>query len=558
MAIQSLYGDEQFNPNFNSITQVFEATHKREWGAWERSPLMHRSFISFRYGGKNIEDFGLIAIFRDDRLNKNLYSEFDDSVTEYETLDGQFYWGTSLKANQLTFNLATDGITEDELNEFTMWFKPGTIRELILAEHPNRGIRARVSAPPQISMIPFEKPISFTLDSITYSTSTTLYKGDVVLSFVMDEPYWYAINNYLDNYYFDVNDKFGSMCNTRQGHDYYRVVLQDKDCLKVIAEDYIPHISAIVVNNMLLGDNKRVNLNYSIIAPDSVSQTNAEYNGVITAAIDRDDTSAVQEGIVATVTSDSGANLTSSSPLYLYYSGTAPSKPIIQFTLTPSINDNGYINLPANSYTDSTTPYNYLKIGTAEMRFTTPAIYTGYNQAIDIIRHCSLNTSIYDIEALLKVGVNEYYSRTFALMCLKMLVNVGTDAGIETSTMSINDLNIFIAAFKNKMQYFYLNNSGTQDNMSATFRFNTKTGEATGAFNIRTVEVTTVQNSITNNPVNLIEENVGDMLRSSFIVIDGRNHLGIDGFITASDCLEITTDCSELTNLSIEYKNMYY
>ena len=547
MAIQSLYGDEQFNPNFNSITQVFEATHKREWGAWERSPLMRRSFISFRYGGKNIEDFGLIAIFRDDRLNKNVYSEFDDSVTEYETLDGQFYWGTSLKANQLTFNLATDGMTEYELNEFTMWFKPGTIRELILAEHPNRGIKARVSASPQISMIPFEEPISFTLDSTTYSTSTTLYKGDILLSFVMDDPYWYAINNYLDNYYFDVDDKFGSMCNTRQDHNYCQVVLQDKDCLKVIAEDYIPHISAVVVNNMLLGDNKRVNLNYSIIAPDNVSQTNEEYNGVITAAIDMDNTSELQEGTVATVTSNSGANLTSSSPLYLYYSGTAPSKPIIRFTLTPSINDNGYINLPANSYTDSITPYNYLKIGTAEMRFTTPAIYTGYNQAIDIILHCSLHDSIYDIEALLKTGVNEYYSRAFAIMCLRAMI-AASGTGINTSTMSISDLGQFITAFKTRMQNFYLNNNGTQNNMSATFEFNTRTGEAIGIFNIRT----------TDNNVASITENVGDMLRSSFIVINERNHPGADGFIAASDCLEIATDCSQLTNLSIEYKNMYY
>jgi len=34
---------------------------------------------------------------------------------------------------------------------------PGKIRELILAEHPNRVIDARIKEPPDLELIPFEE-----------------------------------------------------------------------------------------------------------------------------------------------------------------------------------------------------------------------------------------------------------------------------------------------------------------------------------------------------------------------------------------------------------------
>jgi len=64
---------------------------------------------------------------------------------------------------------------------------------LILAEHPNRAILARVAEPPQISLLPFEDDVTITINSVQYKTKTTLYKGDIHLKLVMDEPHWYAI-----------------------------------------------------------------------------------------------------------------------------------------------------------------------------------------------------------------------------------------------------------------------------------------------------------------------------------------------------------------------------
>ena len=65
-------------------SQVYLATHKGE----DRLPFMYRSFISFTYGGKFIEDFNLIATITGNKLNKNGYSSFEDTVSTYDNLDG--------------------------------------------------------------------------------------------------------------------------------------------------------------------------------------------------------------------------------------------------------------------------------------------------------------------------------------------------------------------------------------------------------------------------------------------------------------------------------------
>ena len=55
-------------------SQVYLATHEGE----HRLPFMNRSFISFSFGGKNIEDFDLISITNGEYLQKNGYSDFED------------------------------------------------------------------------------------------------------------------------------------------------------------------------------------------------------------------------------------------------------------------------------------------------------------------------------------------------------------------------------------------------------------------------------------------------------------------------------------------------
>jgi len=66
---------------------------------------MNRSFISFSYGGRQIEDFNLLAVVDGDRITRPGYSPFSDITSEYSVLDGQQYWGTHFDAKELTLLL---------------------------------------------------------------------------------------------------------------------------------------------------------------------------------------------------------------------------------------------------------------------------------------------------------------------------------------------------------------------------------------------------------------------------------------------------------------------
>ena len=265
-------------------TQVYLATHDEEGN---RLPLMNRSFISFSYGGKPIEDFNLIATFND-RLEKNVYAEFEDSTSDYETLDGQYFWGTHFQPNQLSFTLSTDGITQQELDNFKRYFMPGVEKELILAEHPNRAILARVSAAPRVSLLPFEEKVTVFNTQI----STTLYKGNINLSFVMDEPFWYGKMNYIPTYV-DGNS-----------------TLNNKDYLKIFLEDGIPFEQQLIGSPIFLGNSILVENNNGSGTTNNYLLLNNEQNTNITV---------------------------NNTAQYLFYAGTAPAKPIIKFDMTPKI-----------------------------------------------------------------------------------------------------------------------------------------------------------------------------------------------------------------------------
>ena len=94
-------------------TQVYMATHNGE-GEKSRLPFMNRSFISFSFGSVKdkdnkekpvyIEDFNLIATIDGDRLQRKGYSEFEDLTSNYDVLDGHFYWGTHYTNHTLDFS----------------------------------------------------------------------------------------------------------------------------------------------------------------------------------------------------------------------------------------------------------------------------------------------------------------------------------------------------------------------------------------------------------------------------------------------------------------------
>ena len=191
--------------------QVYEATHDGQGNALSR---VYKQFISFTYGGKAIEDFNLLVVFASDRLSKGIYSDFTDTTTTNTGIDGQLFWISQYNALTIHFDLETDGMSTQELEDFKSYFIPGVEREFILSEHPNRGILARVASTPQMEMVPFEDVKIITIAGKEYAAESSLYKGSISMDFICDDPFWYAIKSY-----------------------YTEDELSDEEAIKAIADD---------------------------------------------------------------------------------------------------------------------------------------------------------------------------------------------------------------------------------------------------------------------------------------------------------------------------------
>ena len=602
--------------------QIYTMTHK---GDNTRVPFMYRSFISFSFGGKVIEDFNLIAVTDGDRISRNAYAQFEDVTDKYETFDGQIYWGSHHTDNTIQFKLVTDGITERQLNEFKHWFKPGVARELILAEHPNRAIMARIETPPVINILPFEYDTKTMIAGQSFDTKVSIYKGEIDLSFVMDEPYWYAKHNIILPYLVgshangvidvqaDINYIVNLIKTNYIGYKFYitwhnfgkttlynsyatisevgiggidkaywyiklenitpqdhiptdsilwypdnidalwigtntigsaefpkEEMLDDKyDFLKIINEDNIPHYM-MIKDPVLLGENmavKELDDESRIFNNTSEIVNNLEpYHGAHIQFYGY-----IGNNIMSWPDS---INIDIQHPVYLFYSGTAPSKPILQFTFTPTFNNNKYVNLPKNSYTNpeeiKNGEYNYIQVKDQIFKFTTPRLITGYNQALYIIDNLSNETAIIELLNQLKENINEYYARAWAIKCVEK---------VKGNEILIN--NTFRNNFKTELQKL-IADENTGEVQSVTCKFDSKTGEAIAFYHIHNLE---------GNGYIDIEENVGDMVKSNYLIIDGRCYPNSKGWIQKWVCHSVTTDfpaAQPLKNLTINFKNMYY
>ena len=518
----NLIGNEE--PSNKPVrTQVYQATHD---GADNRLPLMHRSFISFTYGGENIEDFNFVSVVSGDRMDRNIYANFEDSTSTYNVIDGQFYWGTHYTTNSLSLTLATDEIEEALLEKFKRMFTPGPPKELVLAEHPNRAIMARVSEVPQYHLLPFqkvsEKTINIGGNSKTYQVSTTVYRGEIDLKFVMDDPYWYSRENILPDSHYNVNNQWVS-------------TLQDDDILKIIFEDGVPTrsmISADLTSKPFMSGRERVASSAPIVGQAHVGDRLA---------------------ITKIQISTTGNNSTA----YIFYAGTAKAPTKLSFSLTPTYSDEGYINFPSNNiYKEVHTQnaneyanYNKINVGTQEFKFTTPGILTGYNTAIKVVSSFSSGNNINDIRLKLMDDVHEYYSRAWALQALnKVSENVDRSTGVIS--------NGFTNSFITEMKKLF-----GESIQPCEFTFNSATGEATGKFTINKYETkTTEENGETVTNIELtpyvVEENVGDMVYDKYLYLTDRNYFNSDNVVTENECTPVTADC-ELDNFNIEYRNRY-
>ena len=273
----------------------------------------------------------------------------------------------------------------------------------------------------------------------------------------------------------------------------------------------------VIAPQIITGDGKHNIVNKLILAGEkqiegSVTEIYSEENGVMikvtTDAAGETTTEILSDKSLARVGKKLGSislylagGDQTQSAAYLYYTGSAPAPTILSFDILPRIDD-GYISQPWNKIYNTVAKnsgvsqnhippadYNKIIVGKQEFKFTTPSLYTGYNQAMDIITTVPEGTSTIDLHILLNDGVNEYYSRSWALGILNYLK--AFQMGIDLNTSQINNITKFQDNFKAMMKRFLdIKSGGTEEEpeysiMPASFMFNSKTGLSTGKFKIR-------------------------------------------------------------------------
>ena len=156
-------------------------------------------FIDFSFDGKKITDFGLVAVVDGDRLQFDGSPSFTDETTAVNGVVGQYYWGTNIGTKTKTYTLATDGMTEQQVQAFQYHFRPGHYGKFIDDTFAFRYSYCRVSSVTNFRMIPFKKEIEYIVNEKKIKSFVNEYKGEVTISFTWDYPYSFSEANYIDN-----------------------------------------------------------------------------------------------------------------------------------------------------------------------------------------------------------------------------------------------------------------------------------------------------------------------------------------------------------------------
>lgn len=513
----------------NKNGQVYLATHDGEGSALSKT---QRSYISFSWGARDIEEFDLLVVNDGSSYQGQMYAQFQDLTTEYDLLDGQHYWGFHFSPNELVFSLATDGVMEATLQEFRNWFRPGIERELILAEHPYRAIKARVAEVPTYSLLPFEEKVNKIFNGVSYTTSTTKWRGQISLHFIMDDPQWYSIA--------DGAFEFSQINNEDQEENIKQKEHENENKLKTMFEDGVPFVSMFKTTT-LLTDGKMIKMENNV--PTLIRQENL--------------------------------TLTANEPVNLYYCGTAKESPKLTFSFhINQFDENDYFNGIGNTYAE--TDYGKIQIGTKEFLYTAPSVLMAYNQAVSILSNdFSVGDSIYELKSAFRDLLGNFYTRSWATGICELALregnglNICDSAGALTSDYKDN----FITCLK---QLFDL-----QETSKGYCTFDSSTGFASFAININILDLYALDEASEITPTNLpikkdtvaeeiegetvesevnalvlIEENSGDMLRSEYLTIEDRVLPNENNEITDNECLKVISNY-DLEDFLIIYQYKY-
>lgn len=493
-----------------------------------------KQFIDFEFAGKHISDFGWVAVVSDgDRHLFDASPSFDDETSEVSGVSGQYYWGTRFKTYTRTYELATDGVTEADIDAFKLHFTPGKYGKFVEDKLLGRYCYCRVSSVVSFKTVPFQKEIEYRGKNIAVNE----YKGTCSVTFQQDFPFFYGENNYLGS--------------------------EEENSLYLSYTNHIPFPDSWDnLSSLVIGDEKRY-----------------LHNGQL---VDKKEDDFATSPIIYYNPSTAPTSPIIEMKLNHTFTGTTPSNgKLIYFN---TIKDE--INFPSK-------PYNEIRIKgatkeTSSMKYSNPNVIYSLNRTIQLAGQYYTNNSVWvitELEELLRQEIVNSKVIGWATSQLRLMMTISAYYDAETGLLLGGTTNVnlskitggaqaslnWLGYFNIAMLCFFANYIDNPKNLLLPTLDNDNLTEEpwppfTICFNGETSEVTVTYgyNQIYSDLEKFIaaEEQSGDMLFSNYIILEGGDILDEKGKIASTHQLEFlqggsTFAAGVVKSIDVNYKYTY-
>ena len=463
-----------------------------------------KEFIDFEFDGKHISEFGMVAVADGGRHSFDAAPTFQDETSNVNGVDGQYYWGTHFGSKKMSFTLATDGMTEAQVNAFKQHFKPGKYGKFIEDKLAYRYGYARISQVATFSMVPFRKKLTVGNGTDQLSFYVNEYKGDCRITFEFDDPYFYTVAN-LALY----DGKY---------------ITSDEDGMRIAYTNNTPHSGSWPHDSeCFIGDKE-----YYLVRSDNEA---FKTMGVT----DRDSiifynpSTAKTKGILEL---EFKPTFTSNFPIYINNINddiNNPSLPYNQVLTTKSI--------LFEDLSDEADIYSLLRKGN-ELRYTSPDVIYSINKAIKIANDFSKNTAL-ELEEQLRLEIVNNKVMGWAASVLRIIKMKSAYYNSDTDNFNSGTINVNCSAFGLSSEepltwqkYFNIFMLYMLATCSKPANYHIETSGIIWTFNNYIIRFDGIKNQasisykynqIISNLENfsVTEESCGDMMLSEYLTLDG-------------------------------------
>lgn len=149
-------------------------------------------FLGFTFNDIHSSTLGITRISGGDRYEEDLLPTFQDKVVDGPSTNETYYFDSYFKQRIINIQIAFDDLTETQIRKIRQLFGDQGIHELWFDETPYKAYYVKVSSPPKLRYLCFNRTNGDKIQRI--------YKGEGSISFIGYFPFGKSRFKYLEDY----------------------------------------------------------------------------------------------------------------------------------------------------------------------------------------------------------------------------------------------------------------------------------------------------------------------------------------------------------------------